>query len=350
MAARFGFRLGWRKLPVGGTTVVVCALLIFAGCLQPSGPGEDPLVKILAVSGSGSGNVSSSGASLFIDCIVTPSGRSGTCESFASSAPIDAMFVLTAVPQSGSLLTELSASCVPSDSCSTHRDSNQVTLAIIGDPQPADEDQRVFTVTVGFDLDPSPPSLPPADGDVVLFDDFDDPAGADTRWLAEAVATDPLITHTAEHRATGGFPDGYRHMTHDWQAPGTITVRHFYQERTFDPGAAGDCEISHLDYNEDRVRLLPVSSSGAIGANLIIRQDGQLFSFTGGTTFSLNEWERLSLDGLTPGDFTPSPGPDFTAAGGPMEFGYSRANTTGSSVHHNEHGTDNWRVEIHCTP
>ena len=150
--------------------------------------------------------------------------------------------------------------------------------------------------------------------------------------------------------ATGGYPNGYRHMEHDWQAAGSVNVRHFYQVRTFDPGDGSDCEISHLDYNEDRVRLLPVSSSGSIGANLVIRQDGQLFFLTGGTSFSSNEWVRLSRDGLTPADFTPAPGPDFTAAGGPMEFGYIRTNTTGSSVHHNEHGIDNWRFEIHCVP
>lgn len=315
--------------------------------------GPDPMsftvpLKVtveISSAGMGSGNVSSSDLAVDIDCDVAGSVASGACEDIFEDAGGQGTFTLEAQPDPGNVLTSFTGGCSRSGpSCTVSVSGNVATLTF-----DAPEADITFGMVASFDSVPVPDPLPPPDGDVVLFDDFDDD-GADSRWAVEFSSTDPAITQTAGREATGGNPGGFRKTTHDWQAPGTLTVRHIYQDRTFDPGDGADCAISHLDYSEDRIRLIPVSSTGEIGANLLIRQNGQDYFFDGSGNFSANAWERWSLDVLTPDDFIPAPGPDFSASGGPMEFGYFRSNTTGSSTNHNEHGLDNWRFEIHCVP
>ncbi len=184
----------------------------------------------------------------------------------------------------------------------------------------------------------------------VLFDDFE---GGDN-WTATVERT----TNGSQQSATlagGGNPGGQRRMTH--VMPGTedgednptqISVLHIFTGGGWDPATAGP--LAHIDYAEDQIEYDPPFDGAAIGTRFAVVQDGVTYLAEinpPDNAFDNTDWRTTRVVNLTPGDFVPAPGPDFSADGAPMSFGYSRSNTSrGSREITLQHGIDNWTVEL----
>ena len=118
----------------------------------------------------------------------------------------------------------------------------------------------------------------------------------------------------------------------------------------YDPSIDGPIHV--IDYREDS-RLLLGGGQGQ-ATTLALRQGGALFAALDDRDFTPEiEWTRKSILGLREADFrtlaSGSTQPDFSSTGGPIEFGFLRANSApvdccvgGSRTA----GIDNWRVNI----
>ncbi len=184
----------------------------------------------------------------------------------------------------------------------------------------------------------------------VLFDDFE---GADN-WTA-AVTNSTNGSQQSAALAGGGNPGGQRRMTHvmpgteDGEAnPTQIAVLHNYTGGGWDPAVDGP--LSHIDYAEDQIEFDPPFDGAAIGTRFAVVQDG--VTYLAGinppdNAFRNTDWRITRVVNLTPEDFVPAPGPDFSADGGAMTFGYARSNTSRSGREIVlQHGIDNWTVEL----
>ena len=198
-----------------------------------------------------------------------------------------------------------------------------------------------------------------AQGPVVIISDG---TFNDEDWTIFQVESVGGTSHTVQQAPTGGNPDAFRSMTHNLppQPPDTlaeIMVTHLYLGNSYDPGLQG--AIDHIDYAEDGKMLsLPWPDAHSI-TYLALVQANRLFlsndfiDFIGNTT-----WQSDTLTNLMASDFAADDGsgdqPDFSAAGGVIQFGYTRFNTrteTLPPVPSNqdlvyEHGLDNWSVTI----
>ena len=116
--------------------------------------------------------------------------------------------------------------------------------------------------------------------------------------------------------------------------------------------------IGSIDYAEDAKRIF--GSSLGQSAGIAIRQNGMVFVAQVGTTpddvFTRKEGKALkasSFGVLTPGGFPGGASPDFSAAGGPIEFGFVRGNSTGAGGpgYTLIAAIDNWFVRVNppCT-
>ncbi|MGI9646012.1 MAG: hypothetical protein ACR2O6_11955 [Ilumatobacteraceae bacterium] len=225
-----------------------------------------------------------------------------------------------------------------SDSGEAHEATHTVTIT--GPPPPTD---------------PPPATEPPTEPStvartVVLADDFE---GADL-WTATVTASTNGSQASAE-LAGGGNPGGHRRMAH--VLPGTddgennptqVTVHHIFTGGGWDP--ATDGPLARINYAEDQIEYEPPFEGAAIGALFLVVQDGTTYSATinENNAYTNTTWQTTRVDGLTPADFSPEPGPDFSAGGAPMTFGYLRANTSrsGGAGIVTQHGIDNWAVEL----
>ncbi len=184
----------------------------------------------------------------------------------------------------------------------------------------------------------------------VLFDDFE---GGDN-WTATVSLTTNGSSQTAE-LAGGGNPGGQRRMTHTM--PGTedgennptqIAVVHMFTGGGWVPAVDGP--LSHIDYAEDQVEYDPPFDGAAVGARFVVQQSGTTYLAEinpPNNAFTNTDWRTTRVVNLTPEDFVPAPGPDFSAGGDPMTFGYHRSNTSrGGREIILQHGIDNWTVEL----
>ena len=129
--------------------------------------------------------------------------------------------------------------------------------------------------------------------------------------------------------------------------PTTISVLHLFTGGGWDPAVDGPLES--VSVAEDQIERDPPFPGAAIGAAIVVVQDGTTFtaSIVEGNAFTNTEWRTVRVDGLIPADFSPAPGPDFSATGGAMSFGFLRSNThRGSGGIVTQHGLDNWTVEL----
>ena len=128
--------------------------------------------------------------------------------------------------------------------------------------------------------------------------------------------------------------------------PTQITVLHVFTGGGWDPSTDG--ALASVDYSEDQIEFEPPFEGAAIGALFVIVQDGTTYntSINENNAYSNTSWQTTSVDGLTPADFSPAPGPDFSAGGAPMTFGYLRSNTNRGTEITTQHGIDNWTVEL----
>lgn len=152
-------------------------------------------------------------------------------------------------------------------------------------------------------------------------------------------------THVETLSTTGGVTSGFRRMEHTLPPNSSIVVFHRFDDSAYDPAIHG--AMTAIDYQEWRRVINPPFPGAAVGSAFAIEQDGTLF-IAAAPTFSNTIWEGWTASGLTATDFSPAPGPDFSASASPLVFGYTRSNTNNSSNPGGRvHAIDNWRVEVH---
>ena len=183
-------------------------------------------------------------------------------------------------------------------------------------------------------------------GTVVIEDDFND-AGACADWSSD-VAGNGTYSATNGCEAAGGNPDGYRTMTHEVTDVSGVNVSHWYEGGSYDPSSGG--AIEEIIYSESLIITQPAFVGGAVGSYFRLRQGGTVYTHSLGAHTDTG-WTDHSVR-LTPVFFTPAPGPDFSAAGSEIQFGYGRSNsnTTAGATSTTVHGIDNWRVVIVQSP
>ena len=117
----------------------------------------------------------------------------------------------------------------------------------------------------------------------------------------------------------------------------TLFVRHLFTGSTYSPVTQG--AITSIDYSEDR--------QGLAYGSFVIVQNGVTYEalFPNGSTF-YGPWQTATLPGLHPSNFIPAPGPNFSATGAPMQFGFIRGTTQRFAPITMSHDIDNWRVVV----
>ncbi len=147
---------------------------------------------------------------------------------------------------------------------------------------------------------------------------------------------------------SGGHPGAYRQI-YDlvYDAPPYAAVAGFHRhiESTYDPALGA---ILSIDYAEDAIML--VGGGQGQGAGPALRQDGEVY-VTDAFITPQTWWTYHELAGLTAADFhrrdLPSAHPDFSPAGGVLEFGFARQNSTYSGGYVILGGIDNWTMTLH---
>jgi hypothetical protein len=196
--------------------------------------------------------------------------------------------------------------------------------------------RRAFALGLTLALTVTAEAAPP-----VLFSDGDFP---DAEWTVvtssfEVTGKTPLPGGTANGAQQSEGGNAFRAVTHEVPAApspttfGALWSAHFRNGAVYDPSTQGP--IGSIDYAEDAKRIFgsPLGQS----AGIAIRQNGMVFVAQVGTTpedvFTRKEGKALkasSFGVLTAGGFPGGASPDFSAAGGPIEFGFVRGNSTGA--------------------
>ncbi len=177
----------------------------------------------------------------------------------------------------------------------------------------------------------------------ITLSDTEFPAG---NWTAH-VASSGGASQTAQQNPTGGNPGGWRLMIHTIFPNSWIYVWHIYTGPggTYDPSQGA---ITSLDFTLDQ----KTSSGNGVGGAFAVTQNGRYYTARY-LTFNNTAWETVQATCLTAANFEASDGgpagsPDFSAAGGPIQFGFARANPVPTVVGGIfDHGIDNWSVTIH---
>ncbi len=184
----------------------------------------------------------------------------------------------------------------------------------------------------------------------------------DANWALTQATAGLGGSSTAAQAATGGNPGSYRNVTDALNAapPGsntTVLSTSIYTPFTYNPAVSGP--IGALSYSEDAE-----CTGGCFGAGQstgpAVQQGGNLYILNSQLITGPGlTWANHSLSGLTSADFsivsvTPttifdnSQHPNFSAAGGPIQFGFFRANSTGFNLggYTLSAGIDNWQITI----
>lgn len=194
---------------------------------------------------------------------------------------------------------------------------------------------------------------------------FRDETFADADWTSQAFSFEvssvtPLAggSVTASQQPTGGNPGAFRTITHTVPAAPSPTTFgatwsvHFRLGAVWDPSTQGP--LATIDFEED-ARLVSGPAAGQ-STGLAIRQGGQVWVAQVGTTpgaaWSHKQGRGIRASGvgpLGPGGFPATgPSPDFSASGGPIEFGFTRGNSTGAGggSYAITAAIDNWKVRV----
>lgn len=204
--------------------------------------------------------------------------------------------------------------------------------------------RTVRTETVRLTITPSAPAL--------TFQDGFDPGG---QWTERVIATSgSIVSHsvTSPNPSAGGQRGLFREMWHTIDGVGSVEVFHRYEGASYDPSSTGNGPIATIYYSEDRVLIHP-QSGGTVTAGFALEQGGKVFT-TPLEWITSNTWVQFQRSGLTAAFFTAADGshPDFTGSGGPIWFGFTRANShsTAGSYLATQHGIDDWTVVFHPAP
>lgn len=186
----------------------------------------------------------------------------------------------------------------------------------------------------------------------VLFEDAEF-AAAD--WTSAAIAEPAVNGPTFEQTsvAAGGNPGAWRRVTMTMPAGvSRLDVFATYQAAAYDPATQGAIYVIELNYD-------CTSLPGTLGAGprLLIEQAGRRYT-AGSASCAIPTWTRVTPPpgrfGLA--DFVQVDGPacaggacpDFSAAGGPIRFGFANANSglPDSIGGSGGFGVDNWKVTV----
>lgn len=163
----------------------------------------------------------------------------------------------------------------------------------------------------------------------------------------------------------GGNPTQYRIIRNSLNINGAnsaVVGVHMNNLAFYNPGAGA---ITQINYSEDSINFLNQGGNGQ-GSGCVIVQSGRIYlqrnpilvmPYSGYST-----WTANPAPGLVASDFHEidafgtifaGNNPDFSIAGGIMQFGFWRGNSSGtatSGVFNSECGIDNWRVEVIPSP
>jgi 6-phosphogluconolactonase (cycloisomerase 2 family) len=176
--------------------------------------------------------------------------------------------------------------------------------------------------------------------------------------------TNSTGTTSGAQALSGGNPGAYRQTTNNvGPAPsanclGNVVGFHAKTGAVYNPAQQGS--ITSIDYAEDAILISGGGDGQGAGPALI--QGGQVYLGPEHVTPSFS-WTHFTNPGLLAGDFSAvdttafcssfvnsSKHPDFSASGSPIQFGFWRANSTGTgatSGYTTVGGVDNWTVLVH---
>jgi hypothetical protein len=193
--------------------------------------------------------------------------------------------------------------------------------------------------------------VPPAMAQTTTFSDATF-LNADWTITTEIINLGGTVTGTQV--ASGGTSGPYRRIVNTLNSAigfgfsNTVYGFHARAGAAFDPITTG--AITSIDYSESSIRL----AAGQQACAIALRQGGVIYYGPGFLNPStLNVWVPTTQTGLTATSFdAAAPGvqnPDFSAAGAPIQFGFSRSNSTsvgggGSTL---TGGIDDWVVTVH---
>ncbi len=303
---------------------------------------KDIHLSVVAESGSGpgSGTVMTPQDGYELDCQIEGSEESGTCvlllEDYAGAGSFD----VVALPDPGNEFAGWTSLSCNSDGIPTYCDFNCGP----------DDDEAICLLSFGErsgNVDFSMEARFAANLNTVVIEDDFEAVNACDAWSSN-VAGNGTFVATDGCEAAGGDPAGYRTMKHEVTDVGNVVISHWFSGETYDPSVEG--AIERIDYSEDHIITQPAFVGGAVGIGFRLEQGGTWYTYTIGG-FDDTQWASYAVS-LTPADFVPAPGPDFSISGGEIQFGYvrSNSNTTDGATSTSVHGIDNWQVVIVQAP
>ena len=195
----------------------------------------------------------------------------------------------------------------------------------------------------------------PALADVSFFDGtFNDADWTAAKFIDTTAGAS--ATFTAAQVATGGNPGSYRNTDMNFTL-GAIGVAHLSNSSTYDPTTQG--AVSTIDFSYDLLVTNPHVPNAAVRYDILLVQGGVRYAttFFGDLITAPPGWTHFSHPSLTASDFIDyasggfgTANPNFSAAGGLIEFGYvTRNSSTGATVTTHS-GIDNWNLAVHTVP
>jgi hypothetical protein len=185
-----------------------------------------------------------------------------------------------------------------------------------------------------------------------------DPEFSEGNWTATEISEPGgTATFTASQQPAGGNPGGFRQTTHSIPDAGqSIVLAHMFTGAAFDPSSTS---IGAIDFALDLRFIGGSVGTSQVGHQLLLAQGGSLYRAPStASAVALGQgngvpgsWSSHSFADLTASSFVLASGsgpptPDFSAAGGPIQFGYLTQNTAVDTAIATTSGVDNWRVEI----
>jgi hypothetical protein len=179
---------------------------------------------------------------------------------------------------------------------------------------------------------------------------FTDATFPDANWSALKVFdTTPGqgATFTAMQVSTGGNPGPFRYTRHNF-CQGTMIVAHLTSAAVYDPSTQG--AIASISAAFDLIHL-NAPPGQAVAYGILLLQGEAYYTTPIGDTVVDPTWTHIDLGTLRSSDLQrlvgPGPTtPDFSAAGGPIHFGYYSGNTSAGACLVRESGIDNWSVTV----
>jgi hypothetical protein len=163
----------------------------------------------------------------------------------------------------------------------------------------------------------------------------------------------------------GGNPNEYRRVRNNLIANGSNAAVHGFHMNVnafYNPSSQG--AITAINYSEDSINFIPTAQQGGNGqgTGLVILQSGRYYELRNPVLVmpytSFSNWAPNAAPGTVATDYwevdpignlLPSSNPDFSIAGGLMQFGFWRGNS-GNISYSTDCGIDNWSVQIIPTP